>query len=71
MKNIIKSEIDKEKRGFDLYFKGLLDLYLTYSYHDKVMLYSVINGGKRIRPYLIKEFSKIKQIPTKPYKLGT
>ena len=67
MKNIIKSEIDKEKRGFDLYFKGLLDSYLTNSYLDKVMLYSVINGGKRIRPYLIKEFSKIKQIPTKQY----
>ncbi|MBI29307.1 MAG: hypothetical protein CMI95_05395 [Pelagibacteraceae bacterium] len=67
MNKIIDKEIIIEKQIFDNYFKVLLSKKLNKSYLDKVMLYGTLNGGKRIRPYLIKQFSLLKNVKSKSY----
>ena len=61
MNNSIYIDILKEKKNFDIFFKKLLSNSLSKNYLDKAIAYSALNGGKRIRPYLIKEFSTIKK----------
>ena len=58
----INNDILKEKKIFDSFFKDLLNNHLSNSYLEKVMLYSTLYGGKRIRPYLVKQFAKIKKV---------
>ena len=58
----LKIDIENSKRKFDDNFVKILNYYIKDSYLNKVMRYSILNGGKRIRPYLIKEFSIIKGI---------
>ena len=60
MINSINISISKEKKSFDSFLKKLLTNNLSKNHLDRVMLYSALNGGKRIRPYLIKQFAKIK-----------
>ena len=68
MKNTIQKDILSEKKKFDDFFKNLLNKNLSKSYLDKVMTYSALNGGKRIRPYLVKQFSIINKINPNCYK---
>jgi len=68
MKNTIYIDILKEKKNFDVFFRKLLLNNLSKNYLDKVMIYSALNGGKRIRPYLIKQFSLLKKIKPSYYK---
>ncbi len=63
----INKDILIEKKIFDSFFKDLLSDHLSNSYLEKVMLYSTLNGGKRIRPYLVKQFAKIKKINSLNY----
>ena len=67
MKNKLDIEILKEKKVFDKYFNNLLSNYLSKNLLDNAMLYANLNGGKRIRPYLLKEFAKIKNIKKERY----
>ena len=62
MNNSINIDIYREKKNFNGYFKKLLTANLSDNYLDKVMLYSALNGGKRIRPYLVKQFSLLKNV---------
>ena len=67
MKNNIDIDIIREKKVFDQYLKNLLSEYLANNMLDKALTYGIINGGKRIRPYLIKQFSQVKKISQKRY----
>ena len=46
-------------KEFDLYARKYLDSHKYKSQLCKAMHYGAVNGGKRIRPYLVKEASKI------------
>ena len=71
MKKNIKINTSKEKKNFDKYLKKLLNKTLDKNYLNKVILYSSLNGGKRIRPYLVKQFAAIKTIkPSYYYRLS-
>ena len=50
--------ININKKKFDLRFKKLLNNKLDKSILSKAMYYGSINGGKRIRPFLVMESAK-------------
>jgi len=54
--------ININKKKFDLKFKKLLNNKLDKSILSKAMYYGSINGGKRIRPFLVMESAKIAKI---------
>jgi len=54
--------ININKKKFDLKFKKLLNNKLDKSILSKAMYYGSINGGKRIRPFLVMESAKIANI---------
>tara|TARA_B100000989_G_scaffold245074_1_gene192170 strand:+ start:476 stop:1357 length:882 start_codon:yes stop_codon:yes gene_type:complete len=54
--------ININKKKFDLKFKKLLKNKLDKSSLSKAMLYGSMNGGKRIRPFLVIESAKIAKI---------
>ena len=54
--------ININKKKFDLKFKKLLHSKLDKSILSKAMYYGSINGGKRIRPFLVIESAKIAKI---------
>ncbi len=54
--------INTNKKKFDLKFKKLLNNKLDKSILSKAMYYGSINGGKRIRPFLVMESAKIAKI---------
>ncbi len=54
--------ININKKKFDLKFKKLLNSKLDKSILSKAMYYGSINGGKRIRPFLVMESAKIAKI---------
>jgi len=54
--------INTNKKKFDLKFKKLLNNKLDTSILSKAMYYGSINGGKRIRPFLVMESAKIAKI---------
>ena len=54
--------ININKKKFDLKFKKLLNNKLDTSILSKAMYYGSINGGKRIRPFLVMESAKIAKI---------
>ena len=68
MNKTIKFKISLEKKAFDKFLKKLLNKNLSKNHLDKVMKYSALNGGKRIRPYLIRQFGTIKKIKPNYYR---
>ncbi len=54
--------ININKKKFDIQFKTLLKNKLDKSGLSKAMFYGSMNGGKRIRPFLVIESAKIAQI---------
>ena len=62
MNNNLKNSISREKKHFDKFLKKILNKTLIHSYLNTVIKYSTSNGGKRIRPYLVKKFAKIKKL---------
>ncbi len=54
--------ININKKKFDLKFKKLLNNKLDKSILSKAMYYGSINGGKRIRPFLVMQSAKIAEI---------
>jgi len=60
---MINTLINNYKSEFDKYYIGLLKANLNNSILSKAMLYGSINGGKRIRPFLVYQASKIANAP--------
>ncbi len=54
--------INVNKKKFDIKFKKLLKNKLDQSSLSKAMFYASMNGGKRIRPFLVMESAKIAKI---------
>ena len=54
--------INNNKNQFDKKFKALLKHNLDSSILSKAMFYGCNNGGKRIRPFLVNQASKITNI---------
>lgn len=67
MNNNLKNSISREKKHFDKFLKKILNKTLIHSYLNTVIKYSTSNGGKRIRPYLVKKFAKIKKLKSINY----
>ncbi len=61
----LKTLINNNKNQFDRQFKILLKSRLNNSILSKAMYYGSINGGKRIRPFLVGLSSKIAKISFK------
>ena len=56
----INTLINQHKSKFDKYYKKLLKHKLNNSVLSKAMIYSSINGGKRIRAFLVSQIYLIK-----------
>jgi len=61
----INTSIERHRVEFNKYFEKLLSSHLSNNKLSKAMLYGTSNGGKRIRPYLIRTFGKIVNLPKK------
>mgnify|MGYP001262437574 FL=1 len=61
----INKLIDLNKLKFDKFYNKILQKKLDTSLLSKAMKYSSINGGKRIRTFLVSESSKIVNLSTK------
>ncbi len=59
----LKTLISNNKKQFDSKFKKLLNTKLDKSILSKAMYYGSVNGGKRIRPFLVIEAAKIAELP--------
>ena len=58
----INTLINQQKKEFDIYYKKLLQSLLSNDELSKAMIYGSINGGKRIRPFLVSIFAKIAKV---------
>ena len=63
----IISQLNKFTKEFNLYAKKFMLGYKNHSVLYKSMNYGLMNGGKRIRPFVICEFSKQLKISKKNY----
>ena len=64
--NII-SRLNNFTKNFNSYAKKNLLSYKNKSLIWQAMNYGVINGGKRIRPFLVTEFSKVLKLKKSNY----
>jgi len=55
----INTLINKKKIEFDIFYQKLMHLSLSKSKLSTAIMYGSINGGKRIRPFLVSIFSNI------------
>ena len=60
--------INAEKKEFDRSYVKFLQSHLSKEVLSKAMIYGSINGGKRIRPFLVSTFAKISKIKKKSYR---
>ena len=54
---LLLTRLNKNKKYIEKELKKILSDIITPNVLKKVMLYSVLNGGKRIRPFIISEIS--------------
>tara|TARA_Y100001970_G_scaffold290123_1_gene422686 strand:- start:2797 stop:3678 length:882 start_codon:yes stop_codon:yes gene_type:complete len=59
--------INRKKKEFDKFYRNLLYNYLSTDKLSKAMIYGSMNGGKRIRPFLVSIFSEIAGINKNHY----
>ena len=59
--------VNQEKREFNAYYKKLLKSNLLNDDLSKAMIYGSMNGGKRIRPFIISIFAKIAKVKKNNY----
>ena len=59
--------INSKKEEFDKFYKKLLKKHLTEDKLSRAMMYGSMNGGKRIRPFLVNIFSKIAKVKKKKF----
>ncbi|MEC8100216.1 MAG: farnesyl diphosphate synthase [Pseudomonadota bacterium] len=62
------NKLKNKKKFFDKELNKLLLKVIAPHVLKKVMLYSVLNGGKRIRPFIISEVSSLFNVKPKVYK---
>ena len=55
----INTLINEERKNFDNYFVKLLKSTLSKEKLSKAMFYGSMNGGKRIRPFIVSIFAKL------------
>ena len=58
----INTLINQEKRDFNVYYRKLLKSNLSNDELSKAIIYGSMNGGKRIRPFIVSVFAKIAKI---------
>ena len=58
----INTLVNQEKKEFEIFYKKLLRSILGKDELSKAMLYGSINGGKRIRHFLVNIFAKIAKV---------
>ncbi len=61
----INTLINKQKLEFDKFYYNLLNLELDNTYLSKAMKYASMNGGKRIRPFLVSLASSLVNLSLK------
>jgi farnesyl diphosphate synthase len=61
----INSLINSHKKEFDIFFNKLLRSYLSKDQLSEAMIYGSMNGGKRIRPFLLNIFSIMAKVHIK------
>ena len=54
--------VNQEKKEFNIFYKKLLRSTLFKDELSKAMIYGSINGGKRIRPFIVNIFAKIAKV---------
>lgn len=62
---LLNTLINKQKKDFDLFYKKFLNSHLSRDQLSKAMIYGSMNGGKRIRPFLVHIFSKLAKVKKK------
>ena len=65
---LLLTKLNKNKKYIEKELKKILSDIITPNVLKKVMLYSVLNGGKRIRPFIISEISSLYQVKPSVYK---
>ena len=63
----INTLINEERKNFDYYFVKLLKSTLSEEKLSKAMFYGSMNGGKRIRPFIVSIFAKLADIKKQNY----
>ena len=63
----INTLINKERKTFDNYFVKLLKSTLSKEVLSRAMFYGSMNGGKRIRPFIVSIFAKLANVKAKHY----
>jgi len=63
----INTLINKHKIEFDKFFFALLKTNLNSSILSKAMIYGSINGGKRVRPFLVSQAAKLAKAKKSEY----
>ena len=63
----INTLINKERKNFDNYFVKFLKSTLSKEKLSKAMFYGSMNGGKRIRPFIVSIFAKLANIKKQHY----
>ena len=63
----INTLINKEKKTFDTYYGKFLRSILPNDELSKTIIYGSMNGGKRIRPFIVSVFAKIAKIRKNNY----
>ena len=64
---ITNTLINEHKVKFDKYYFKLLKSNLNSSILSKAMIYGSLNGGKRIRPFLVEQAAKIAKAKKNEY----
>ena len=63
----INTLVNQEKRDFNVYYRKLLKSNLLNDELSKAIIYGSMNGGKRIRPFIVSVFAKIAKIKKNNY----
>ena len=63
----MKISINKNLKYFNKYFENLLKNSLQRNELSRAIIYGALNGGKRIRPYMVSVFGSIANIKKKHY----
>ncbi len=67
MSTDINTLVNQEKKDFNVYYRNLLKSNLSNDDLAKAMVYGSMNGGKRIRPFIVSVFAKIAKITKNNY----
>ena len=63
----INTLVNQEKRDFNVYYRKLLKSNLLNDELSKAIIYGSMNGGKRIRTFIVSIFANIAKIKKNNY----